>query len=266
MIPKTKIQSNQKSLKHKNRICLSYLSYLVKNQSKHRYYNLSFDSHNTRTIIIYRVLLKKCISCDFSFVTFFKSVALFDSIISRAHIPKALFAVFGHVCLKLVAKVNETQEKYMKLERNRNPRKSLDTLLAAKIERQILQMTEFDANPVTPFDFVLAFLENCAKNENKHDIILAIDKRVFYLLTRNIQLVLVDDYKLHQFTSISVGIVTIMLARELAGLRELIPSCIRHAIGYSQESLTQLHQYAKNQLKSTNIFVYSNKFVSRLVK
>ena len=214
----------------------SILNNLIRDQTRNRFHNDRFMHHGSRRSIIWNQL-QICIELRFSFGTFLRSIALFDSIISRVRVNQNVLSKLAIVCLALVSKLTESRGQFMKLKRF-----SGHLMNYCELERFVLQSCAFNLKMITCVDFLSLFFANSDLFECARSGESAPHKNVFDMLTLELQMEVVLDYHSNQFTPLALAIAIIMVVRRRLGLYPLIPDSIRNMTNCTEEILWNLFQ------------------------
>jgi hypothetical protein len=229
-----------------------YLEKKIRLQFKNRYYNPDFNDQINRINAIQEILLfiSKLIGCQTS--TFFKSISLLDSILSQCKLSENDIMITSFTCLSLVCKSEESKEVLNSLKQCQLLFKNPEEFNLIKYEKYILKKLKFDINVTTPFDFIQIFMKDSRVWIHQKFKFFVVDKNFFCLLIREIQLKMIENYDLNQYSALSVAIVCIMMARDLCGLKPLIPDFIKYRTGCTEMKISELFLFSKNLMKKFN--------------
>lgn len=134
-------------------------------------FNLEMDFHQIRFKIWFNDLFSLVKNINYSKLTFYLGLEIFDSISSRFAIPEHQVLVFALICLDLAAKIHQPRNEYLDfIEKNVrftnfypfNVVKKSDLVI---MQKKIIFFFDFRMNLPTIVDFVFLILSVCEKKD-----------------------------------------------------------------------------------------------------
>ena len=194
------------------------LRFLIQNQNIDRFYNKHFKFHHLRATILKHFVYKTCALLNLTFSTFAKATALFDLIISKYPINSQMLVPLAGICLGLIIKFNETKIISYQDLFILNGYDQVKTKFILKIEKKILQNTQFKINLKTPFDFLEMFilLEKSQNNfKNKESANHSLHQR--FKMVFKIYCVASLNFRLYKISGYAFAVVVLMIVKDIFG-------------------------------------------------
>jgi hypothetical protein len=229
--------------KGSGRIC--HFQSLMNSQNQNRFYNYGFQKKQKRKMIIQKIIFKFCKSLDFSKETLYKTIALFDSLISRYYLKDFGMRTLAIICLILIAKIREPRYFYLRILECAKKFKIDFKEKISQLEQKILFICNFKINLVSVNDFLEIFKNNPDLYRSEQFSTEEVTRNRFHLLVDIIQLKMTEFYELNKYTVIAVAICVLMLTRYLLNLSPLIPDFIRVITNCDENILLELYLFLK---------------------
>lgn len=206
---------------------------LEKRQTQNRFFNHEFQNFSTRKSVICQVLLANCNRFSLKRSSMAISLAILDASISLLDFPVPLIQQVAKVALKIAVKVNENEADLLLEYFLRNPDHQ-ERLKEVRLEELMLKNLNYKVHFVTSFDFLEVFLrfEGVAMELPSDPLVECFRVKEFAGLVYALNVIVSSEYRFNQFTSLSVAVATLMIARHICGAEKLLPEII--------ESITQL--------------------------
>ena len=219
------------------------MGHLIAKQHKHRFFNNNFIHQRQRRTLIQDKISKLCMMLEYSCVTYYHAIGLFDAFMSLFYTGETFIDNVFVVCLIIASKFKESFGKVLDSEAFQDIQQTMDPLLFVTIERNILIAMEFNVHLITPFDFINLFLQieetyECFKKNNiqklKSKMINKIQKLLFMSSL---------DYEINKFTSLTVACSVIIIARKIMGLSVLWPPKLVQFTGFQETDLKACKEF-----------------------
>ena len=174
-------------------------------QSQNRFFNESFDAHDTRRRVIFDLMRPLADRLDFAPATLFAAVGLFDAMLSQFVFSERRMENIGIVCLGVSSKV---------LELSPLSYSDMSFLLYSpvelrKLERLLVQNLRFRVNVVTPYQLVMQVLEFLSGQ---------LDPAFFDRLKQvlfSICLVVCSSYEVNRYTPVGLALTVFRIVENL---------------------------------------------------
>jgi transcription initiation factor TFIIIB Brf1 subunit/transcription initiation factor TFIIB len=218
------------------------------NKKVQRHFNPYYNNHNTRNLVLKTQIKKICKDLNLKNETFYNAIAIIDNISSKFLLEEEVFSGISLVALSIAARIKESQSMIFLL----NSLKQIKSNSNRKMyEKQILEELNYDANIVTPFDFINHFVlfDKTFEEINSKKI-----KPFLYLISKLTYLT-VCDYNSNKYNSLVVALAIIMVARKIFKCKKLLPPFLEELSGFTEEVLSSCYR---------KIYFYGRKFIKEL--
>ena len=205
---------------------------LEQRQIQNRYFNHEFHRFSTRKNAICEVLLANCNRLSLKRSSFALSLAIFDASISLFDFPLEYIANVAQVALKMAVKINETEPDVL-LDYFLRSGDQSQRLKEVRLEEIILKNLNYKVHFVTCFHFLEVFLrfDDVAMDLPSNAITESFAVKDFSSFVYSLNVVVSSEYKFNQFTSLSVAVAVIMIARFFCEAETMLPDVLETITG-----------------------------------
>lgn len=211
---------------------------LEKRQTQNRFFNHGFQHFSIRKSAICRVLLANCNRLSLKKSSMAISVAIFDASISLQDFPASLIEHVAKVALKIAVKLNENEADFL-VEYFLQAPNQQDRVKEVQLEQLILKNLDYKVHFVTCFHFleVLLRFDGVSMELPSNPVIDSFRVKKFSDLVYALNVIVSSEYQFNQFTSLSVAVATLMIARYFCKADELLPEVVETVTGLTRENL-----------------------------
>lgn len=204
------------------------LKFMLKNQTKNRFYNQNLDSKANRVFIILKTLQPLSELLEVNKITFYTSISLFDVIISNFKLTLDEMNITAIICFELSMKLNENRPKSLSFSDISTFIIRVDKLILREYEETILKKLNYEINIKSPSHFLFFFMDLSFLNFN------SISQNIINELL-NITLL---DYTFNKFTSCVVALSIITFSRKLTNETNPFPLELEKMVDYTIEDIS----------------------------
>lgn len=197
------------------------LQQLLRRQTQNRWFNAHILFPKERVKIVFGILQESAEILEFGLETFYVSVHLFDSVISKFPIQKHQMQPLALVCLVLSSKLFEKRKKLANYHDVHNYILPYGVERFHQMERMVLLHLDFRPHIVSPFRLVQLLLsEFLAAEYNFFDHFgdSPENRKQVRLLALHLLLISILDYNFYKYTAHAVAVGVIMVLRRILGL------------------------------------------------
>jgi hypothetical protein len=226
---------------------LRNIKFLQANQNKNRYFNIEFINHDARVNAISKIILKSQPSLKNSTISI--SIAILDVCISLCNLPESSLLDIAQVSLKLAININNDDNSYLQ---NINKSQIFTQYQRFCLEANLLNCLQHPLYLITPFHFfeMLLNLEGVAMDLPSNPFINIFGFKDFTELVVGLNSMLFRYYECNMFTSVSIAVGVISMARFICDAEDLLPSIVSEITEVSFEDTYPIRELISNHINS----------------
>jgi hypothetical protein len=215
---------------------LKNIKYLLKKHNKEskRIFNKNYSGIIGRKKFINRILNTDQLTQYISEESKHLAIAIYDYLSSMYKFSPKIKEKIQFVCLSLASKLRDSQETanlYSLLTLTSD--KNYIFSLFFQFEMQVLKLFNFNIRIITPFDFLVAFLEL----DESLDGILIQEQKFYSMLIFELVCKCTLEYKLNKFSSLGVSLCVLMVVRSFFKCEVILPKVLETLTGYNLKVL-----------------------------
>ena len=217
------------------------LNMMILRQSHGRWYNKNILNREYRIKVLFGIFQKTNQMLELKISTFCSSIHIFDSMISKYPIDEEKMIPLSFVAMQLASKINEPQEKIISYGDLNEYILPFGVEQFKEMEKIILNTLNFRINVISPHSFLVFLLNEFLKD--KYDFFESsknfnINRKDFLKIVFHLLLITLVDYEFYQFTSFSIAVTIIILARHILKLKPWTKE-MKNFTNYSKEDVKE---------------------------
>lgn len=216
---------------------------------------LTKDSQILRSDLIYGLIYDICSTMKLHPSTYFRTISLFDIILSVYQIPLEKINIIFLTCLSLASKINENFDRYIDISmiKKLTPNYSIEQLMS--LELKLFSKLNFNINFPTSFDFLQILIHSMEKNiiVDQKLVCKKSDLKMIKALSEENLLNLLVEGSVIKFSANLISLSVLVLVLTKLGKIQIFENFICQIISYENEEFQGCFAYSREILQKINL-------------